>query len=59
MLNQDTFQPQNFLILVVDDASKNVKLMGQMLTNEGYSITFATSGKQAIERVKMAGPDLI
>ncbi len=59
MLNQDTFQPQNFLILVVDDASKNVKLIGQMLTNEGYSITFATSGKQAIERVEMAGPDLI
>gem|GEM_PF-1797437 len=28
MLNQDTFQPQNFLILVVDDASKNEGIIG-------------------------------
>ncbi|MEG3437983.1 diguanylate cyclase [Pannus brasiliensis CCIBt3594] len=53
------FNPEDCLILVVDDASKNLQLVIEILDNEGYATTFASSGKQAIERVKKADPDLI
>nr|WP_317265668.1 diguanylate cyclase [Arthrospira sp. SH-MAG29] len=55
----NSFQPENFLILIVDDVSKNLQVVGAMLDDVGYATTFATSGKQAIERVKTANPDLI
>lgn len=55
----NSFQPENFLILIVDDVSKNLQVVGAMLDDAGYATTFATSGKQAIERVKTAHPDLI
>ncbi len=53
------FIPEEFLILVVDDLNKNVQLVIEILDYVGYSTTFATNGKQAIERVKIAKPDLI
>jgi diguanylate cyclase (GGDEF)-like protein len=55
----ESFNPENFLILIVDDVSKNLQVVGAMLDEVGYATTFATSGKQAIERVKTANPDLI
>ena len=55
----ELFNPEDFLILVVDDISHNLQVMGDLLDRVGYSTTFATSGKQAIERVKAANPDLI
>ena len=55
----ELFNPEDFLILVVDDISHNLQVMGDLLDRVGYSTTFATSGKQAIERVKVANPDLI
>ena len=54
-----TFKPENFLILVVDDVSKNLELLSALLEKVGYETTFATSGQQAINRVKSAHPDLI
>lgn len=53
------FAPESFLILVVDDISDNLKVVGDMLEAKGYGVTFAISGKQALERVKTARPDLI
>ncbi len=53
------FAPESFLILVVDDIPDNLKVVGDMLEQEGYGVTFAISGKQALERVKTAQPDLI
>ena len=53
------FAPESFLILVVDDIANNLKVVGDMLEAEGYGVTFAISGKQALERVKTAQPDLI
>lgn len=53
------FKPEEYLILIVDDVSQNLQLMGKMLEQEGYETTFATSGEQALERVKTAHPDLI
>ncbi|GAB4303469.1 MAG: hypothetical protein Fur0025_44780 [Oscillatoriaceae cyanobacterium] len=54
-----TFTPENFLILVVDDVRKNLELLSALLEKVGYETTFATSGMQAINRVKSAHPDLI
>ncbi|MBD2180932.1 response regulator [Planktothrix sp. FACHB-1355] len=53
------FNPEHFLILVVDDISQNLQVIGEMLEDLGYETTFATSGKQALERVQTAQPDLI
>ncbi len=53
------FHPQEFLILIVDDVSKNLQVVGSILDDAGYSTTFAPGGKQALERVKTASPDLI
>jgi diguanylate cyclase (GGDEF)-like protein len=53
------FQAGDFLILVVDDTSRNLQLVIEILDNAGYATTFASNGKQAIERAKKAKPDLI
>ncbi len=55
----ESFKPENFLILVVDDMRKNLQLLIEILDTYGYGTTFAISGKQALERVKMTEPDLI
>jgi two-component system sensor histidine kinase/response regulator len=47
------------LILVVDDISKNLQVVGTLLRREGYRIVPATSGSQALERVAAETPDLI
>ncbi len=39
---------KNFKILVVDDNLQNIKLLGSMLKSAGFSVGFATDGKQAI-----------
>ena len=46
-------------ILVVDDISKNLQVIGSMLRNEGYHVMPATSGPQALERIRAQAPDLI
>ncbi len=53
------FNPAEFLILVVDNVSKNLQVLGSILDEAGYSTTFALSGIQALERLKTAKPDLI
>lgn len=50
---------EDFLILIVDDVPQNLKVVGSMLDEVGYSATFATSGKQALERIYNTKPDLI
>ncbi len=53
------FNPQKFLVLIVDDVSQNLQVVGSILDDAGYSTTFAASGKQALERVETASPSLI
>jgi len=48
-----------FNILIVDDIAKNIQVLGNMLRQEGYSISFTTSGKQALEMVLSDTYDLI
>ena len=59
MIPAQLFTPESFLILVVDDVANNLKVVGDLLEKEGYGVTFAISGKQALERVENARPDLI
>ena len=47
------------LILVVDDISKNLQVVGTLLRRENYRVVPATSGAQALERVRADPPDLI
>ncbi len=47
------------LILIVDDTTKNIQVLGNMLYSKGYNISVATSGKEALESVKAKTHDLI
>ena len=53
------FNPEEFLILVVDDIRKNLQLLIEILDSYGYGTTFAISGQQALQRVQVTEPDLI
>lgn len=53
------FNPEDYLILAVDDSAINLQVVGTVLDEIGYSTTFANSGFQAIERFKSAQPDLV
>jgi diguanylate cyclase (GGDEF)-like protein len=55
----DSFIPEKFFILIVDDIKNNLKLVGQILDDVGYNTTFATSGFQALNRLKDNKIDLI
>lgn len=46
-------------ILVVDDISKNLQVVGAVLHHQGYHVMPATSGRQALERIGAQKPDLI
>ena len=50
---------QDCLVLVVDDVGKNLQLAVEILDSAGYATSFASSVKQAIERVKTDNFDLI
>ncbi len=46
-------------ILVVDDVPRNVKLLADLLTAKGYSSVTASSGREALAKVKAEQPDLV
>src|SRR6266542_1288001 len=46
-------------ILVVDDIPENVRLLEAVLVSRGYEVLTATSGKEALDVVASARPDLI
>ena len=54
-------KPHDFrgLILIVDDLPTNLKVLRGILGQTDYQLTFVSSGEQALERVKLAHPDLI
>jgi signal transduction histidine kinase/CheY-like chemotaxis protein len=53
------FQPEKFLILIVDDLVQNLQVLGELLDKKGYETTFANNGIQALERLHKIKPDLI
>jgi sigma-B regulation protein RsbU (phosphoserine phosphatase) len=46
-------------ILAVDDNRDMILLLGTLLEKEGYQVTTASSGQEALEKVKKQLPDLI
>jgi CheY-like chemotaxis protein/signal transduction histidine kinase len=53
------FNPEDFLVLIVDDISSNIHLITELLESLGYGTTFVTAGRDVMERVESAQPDLI
>ncbi len=52
-------KPNERLILVVDDDSDNLRLVSKTLQFEGYTTEEASSGEEALEKLKSMTPDLI
>ncbi|GAK61188.1 response regulator receiver modulated serine phosphatase [Candidatus Vecturithrix granuli] len=52
-------QEQLTKILVVDDYAENVELVQELLTTNGYQVTTAYSGEEALEKIHREIPDLI
>lgn len=46
-------------VLVVDDVLRNLQVIGNTLEDEGYEISVAQSGPEALEMIKLDKPDLI
>ena len=46
-------------VLVVDDQAANLRVVGMLLTRQGYEVTAAASGEQALALYAEAPPDLI
>lgn len=46
-------------ILVVDDSPTDVHVLAQMLAKNGFAVSTATSGEEAINKAKSETPDLI
>lgn len=46
-------------ILVVDDITKNIQVLGSILGKEGYAVSYATEGAKAIEMAKRNNFNLI
>ena len=46
-------------ILIVDDTHENLKILGNILTGQGYKVAFADSGLQCLQIARKIIPDLI
>jgi class 3 adenylate cyclase len=46
-------------ILAVDDTAVNLKLLEAMLTPRGYDVITASSGQEALEKIRTERPDLV
>ena len=51
--------PENSLILVVDDTPTNLSVLSEALKGAGFTVAIETDGESAIEQVKYNPPDLI
>ena len=46
-------------ILIVDDMPKNIQILGNILYREGFKLSYAQSGEEALELIQMNPYDLI
>jgi two-component system sensor histidine kinase/response regulator len=51
--------PKKNQILIVDDTTENIQLLGECLQNNGYQIIVAQNGVQALKSINALPPDLI
>ena len=46
-------------ILVVDDTAAHLQMMKEIVSEAGYQVITATSGKEAVEKTKSEKPDMV
>ena len=46
-------------VLVVDDSATDLKKLEQIVAEAGYTVITATSGREALERVRIDRPDAV
>ncbi len=51
--------PQSGLILIVDDNTNNLRVLFNLLKKSGFRVLVATDGKNALDKIQQAAPDLI
>lgn len=51
--------PHSARVLVVDDEERNCRLFAAMLEVEGYMVTTAASGEEALELARSGSPDIV
>ncbi len=54
-----TYTNSDIKILVVDDVSKNIQVIGSMLMQQAYDVSFAKSGQEALSLLRKTKYDLI
>ena len=55
----DTEKLKDMKVLIVDDVSDNLKVLYNALRNDGYELSLAKTGKQALKHIRQHLPDLI
>ncbi len=57
--DSDDVKSSSAIVLIVDDCTRNIQIVGSILTEAGYEVMPATSGRQALARIVNQLPDLI
>ena len=52
-------EPRGTTLLIVDDKPQNLRLMSDFLAEHGFDLMLTRSGAQALEKVRLATPDLV
>ena len=50
---------KKYNVLIIDDTPKNIQVVGNFLQNEGYELSFATSGEEALNILSNEIPNII
>jgi two-component system, sensor histidine kinase and response regulator len=58
-MNEQKKSDEQQIILIVDDTSLNVRLLGKILMKGPYELAIANSGEEALDMLKELNPDLI
>ncbi len=53
------YKNSDIRILVVDDALKNIQVIGQLLREKGFLVSVAQNGRQALDIARKSLPDLV
>ena len=59
MIEKQLNKNRNNNVLIVDDADENLKFLSEILIADGYSVSQASSGEQAIMMIKAQLPGII
>jgi len=56
---REPMMEQTRKVLVVDDTPRNIQLLDAILSPRGYTVVAASSGTEALEKVRVEAPDLV